>query len=182
MADAHRNFDGLTSLISFTGFTVPARARFIAQFIGSTLYTSITCGLVAGQAGALLPCGPIIPFMAGSWFGYTWGCVGFWKLSRNKARTCARRYPKVVAHSLETNFDMEIPASVTLESSSSGDEKYYGENLQARSSGGQSLEQWINEGGIKRFSYAVLAAQGCEEDIIEMQKNQRQKLVDEYSG
>lgn len=99
MTDSQHNFDGLASLIAFTGFTVPARARFVAQFIGSSLYSSITCGLVAGQAGAMVSCGPLIPFMAGSWFGYTWGAIGFWKQAQKKAFTCARRYPRILAHS-----------------------------------------------------------------------------------
>mmetsp|Transcript_12248 Transcript_12248/g.17086 ORF Transcript_12248/g.17086 Transcript_12248/m.17086 type:complete len:190 (-) Transcript_12248:285-854(-) len=179
MADAHRSFDGLTSLITFTGFAIPARARFVAQFLGSTVYTSITFGLVAGQAGAMLSCGPLIPFMAGSWFGYTYGCVGFWKLTKSKALSYARNYPKVVAHSLQTNFDMEVPKHVAMESSIKEEED--DKQLKAKvPAPGQSLEQWISKGGIKRLSYAILAAQGCEEEIVEMQKKQKQKLVDEY--
>ena len=44
-----------------------------------------------------------------------------------------------------------------------------------------TLDEWIIEGGIGRLSYAILAAQSCEEDINEMHKNERQKLVDKYS-
>lgn len=170
MADAHSHFDGLSSLISFAGFTVPARARFVAKFVGSTLYSSLTIGLVAGQAGALLPCGPLIPFMTGSWIGYTWGCVGFWKQSKKKTISFARRYPKVLVHSLLTNFDVEIPADVKVKHQEDGNNER-----------DVLLEGWILAGGIGRLSYAILAAQSCEEDINEMQKSERQKLVDEYS-
>ena len=94
MADHHSNFDGLSSLISFAGVSIPARAKFVGQFIGASLFSSLTLGLVAGQTAAtFLTCGPLIPFMTGSWIGYTWGCVGFWRLSKQKMVECARRYP-----------------------------------------------------------------------------------------
>lgn len=175
MTDAHSHFDGLSSLISFTGFAIPARARFIAQFIGSTLYSSLTIGLVAGQAGALLPCGPLLPFMTGSWIGYTWGCVAFWRQSKKKALTCARRYPKVLAHGLLTNFDMEVPTNVSM--NDEGARQDIGRQQKEA-----SLEDWILTGGVGRLSHAILASQSCEDDIIELQKSERQKLVDGYSS
>lgn len=171
MSEVHSHFDGLSSLISFAGFSIPARARFVAQFVGSTLFSTITIGLVAGQAGALLPCGPLLPYMTGSWLGYTLSCVGFWKRSKGKAVACARRYPKVLAHSLLANLDVEVPADLDMN-----------ENRDGRGvEGKQTLEYWIQSGGMGRLSYAILAAQGCEEDIAEMQKSERQRLIDEYS-
>lgn len=155
----------------FIGFSIPARARFVAHFVGSTLFTSLTVGLVAGQTGAMLSCGPLLPFMTGSWIGYTWGCIGFWKQSRKKALACANRYPKVMAHGFLTNFDMEVPPTVSMETGE------YKEGQQKK----QSLEEWICTGGIRRMSYAILTAQSCEEDIAELQKNQRQQLIDGYS-
>jgi hypothetical protein len=44
-----------------------------------------------------------------------------------------------------------------------------------------SLEEWIVAGGVGRLSFAMMAAQCCEEDITEMRRNERQRLVDEYS-
>jgi hypothetical protein len=44
-----------------------------------------------------------------------------------------------------------------------------------------SLEDWIVAGGVGRLSFAMMAAQCCEEDITEMRRNERQRLVDEYS-
>mmetsp|Transcript_36473 Transcript_36473/g.78757 ORF Transcript_36473/g.78757 Transcript_36473/m.78757 type:complete len:184 (-) Transcript_36473:445-996(-) len=180
MADDHSRLDGLSSLISFAGFSIPARARFITQCVGSTLFSSLTLGLVAGQTGAtFLSCGPLVPFMAGSWLGYTWGCVGFWRQSKNKAINCARRYPRIMCHSLLTDFDIEVPAHVNTggsleeEIKEDSNAKSMPENL--------SLEQWILDGGVGRLSSAILAAQSCHEDIIELQKNERQKLLDAYS-
>jgi hypothetical protein len=87
-----------------------------------------------------------------------------------KATNCARRYPKVLAHSLLTDFDVEVPTSVRLESAQ---ESYPSDKV--------SMEEWINEGGVGRLSYAVLAAQSCDEDIIEMQKGERQRIVEACS-
>lgn len=66
---------------------------------------------------------------------------------------------------------MEVPTSV-IENS---------EKEQTEVSAGQSLEEWISSGGIRRLSYAVLAVQSCDEDIAELQKNERRKLIDGYS-
>ncbi len=104
--------------------------------------------------------------MTGTWLGYTWGCVGFWKQSKTKLLTCARRYPDIFAHALLVEFDIEVPKQYQAKSNDEGD---------------VSLEQWILTGGIKRLSYSILAAQSCEEDVFEMQKNERQKLIDKYS-
>ena len=47
---------------------------------------------------------------------------------------------------------------------------------------GNVLEEWILAGGIARISYAILAAQSCEEDIFEMQRRKRQELIDGYGA
>ena len=177
MSDDHSRFDGLSSLISFAGVSIPARARFVAKSLGSTLFSSLTLGLVAGQTGALLSCGPLLPFMAGSWLGYTWGMVAFWRQAKTKAINCARRYPKILAHSLLLDFDVEVPKDVSLERCDGSNEDIKEESYTEQ----VHMEDWILNGGVGRLSYAVLAAQSCDEDILEMQKNERQKLVDSYS-
>ena len=176
------NFDGLTSLIAFAGFTVPARARFAGQFIGQTLFTSLTFGLVAGQTSAtLLSCGPLVPFMCGSWLGYTYGCLGFWKQSRSKALDYARRYPKVMAHGMSM-FNCPVntnpPKAATIESTASTTPTT---TTLEENEEGRALEEWILAGGIGRISYAIFATQACEEDILEMQRRKRQQLVDGYA-
>ena len=179
MSDDHSRFDGLSSLISFTGVSVPARARFVAKSLASSLYSSLTLGLVAGQTGALLSCGPLLPFLAGSWLGYTYGLVAFWRQAKTKAINCARRYPKILAHSLLLDFDVEVPKDVSLERSDGSNEDIKeGKYVHVEK---VCLEDWILDGGIGRISYAVLAAQSCDEDIIDMQKSERQRLVDSYT-
>ncbi len=187
MADAQQTqFDGLSSLLSFAGIAIPARARFVAQFVGSTLFTSLTIGLAAGQTvGAIVPAlGPPACYVLGSWIGYTWGCAGFWRTWRDRALSCARCYPKVLAHGLFANFDVEIPRNVRMDV----DGKDRGGNncrKDDKDDGGgpatMSLEEWIVAGGVGRLSFAMMAAQCCEEDIAEMRRNERQRLVDEYS-
>jgi hypothetical protein len=48
--------------------------------------------------------------------------------------------------------------------------------------GSVSLEQWIVQGGIGRTSYAILAAQSCEEDVQELHRSERQRIVDKYNN
>mmetsp|Transcript_28032 Transcript_28032/g.62397 ORF Transcript_28032/g.62397 Transcript_28032/m.62397 type:complete len:192 (+) Transcript_28032:219-794(+) len=185
MTDNSNIGDGLSSLISFTGLSIPARARFVAQCIGTAIYSSLTVGLVAGQTGAVLPCGPLVPFVTGSFLGYAWGCVGFWRISRKKAINCARRYPKILAHEMLTHFDIEVPENVDVsrqQQEACGREVAVVTNNRFDSQKDMTMEQWIQSGGVGRLSYAILATQGCEEDISDMQKNERQVLVEEYSG
>ena len=183
MSDQHSSLgDGLSSLISFTGLSIPHRARFIAQCIGTAIYSSLTVGLLAGQTGAVLPCGPLVPFITGSFVGYGWGCIGFWRSSRKKAINCARRYPKILAHAMLTSFDIDVPDNVQL----CREQELTGREVAAVTStyGAQkdmTMEQWILRGGIGRLSYAILAAQECDEDVIEMHKSERQRLVEAYS-
>eukprot|EP00956_Cyclotella_meneghiniana_P021143 scaffold38062_cov23-Cyclotella_meneghiniana.AAC.3 len=187
MTDHHySNFDGLSSLISFAGVSIPARAKFIAQFVGTSLFSSLTLGLVAGQtASTFLTCGPLIPFMTGSWIGYTWGCVGFWRLAERKMVECARRYPDILAHSLITNMSIIPPHHLITDINNTNNDKEEGVAIipENKNKNDQiTLEQWIKEGGIGRVSYAILAAQSCEEDVQEMYRNERQRIVDRYNN
>jgi hypothetical protein len=58
------------SIFAAAAGTIPARARFIVRFVGTTTFSSITLGAVLGQCGAMLPCGPLIPFFVGAHIGY----------------------------------------------------------------------------------------------------------------
>ena len=178
MIDSSAQLEGLSNILSFGGMEIPARAKFVAKFVCSSLFSSLTLGLVAGQTGAaFLSCGPLIPFMTGSCIGYTWGCIGYWRQCKNTAMTYAKKYPKILAHSLCTNMLVVPPTDLALESNNSGSNEMSDKLFDGR----MTLDEWIIEGGIGRLSYAILAAQSCEEDINEMHKNERQKLVDKYS-
>lgn len=82
-----------------------------------------------------------------------------------------------------TSFDIEVPENVDVsrQQEVSGREVAVVTNRYGRHKD-MTMEQWIQSGGVGRLSYAILAAQGCEEDINDMHKNERQRLVEEYSG
>ena len=173
MVDSRAQLEGLSNILTLGGLEIPARARFVAKFVGSSLFSSITLGLVAGQTGAVfLSCGPLIPFMAGSCIGYTWGGIGYWRQCKNTAMTYAKKYRKILAHSLCTNMLVVPPKDLALGANETNDKS---------ADSKMTLDEWIIEGGIGRLSYAILAAQSCEEDINKMHQNERQKLVDKYS-
>ena len=90
--------------------------------------------------------------------------------------TYAKSYPKILAHSLCTNMLLVPPKDLALDGSSDVN----GTTIKSTDRK-MTLEEWIVEGGIGRLSYAILAAQSCEEDIQEMHKTERQKIVDKYS-
>mmetsp|Transcript_21081 Transcript_21081/g.32411 ORF Transcript_21081/g.32411 Transcript_21081/m.32411 type:complete len:194 (+) Transcript_21081:87-668(+) len=188
MTDDNLHYDGLLSnLLMFTGINIPARARFVVQCTASGVYSSLIVGLVAGQTGAaLLSCGPVVPFMTGCWLGHSWGCLSYWRQSKMRAMNCARRYPKILAHSLLVDFDIEVPTNVHVvnnTSSCSAEEESGKVIAKAEKFDHEktTLEQWILDGGVGRLSFAILAAQSCTEDVIELQKSERKKLVDAYS-
>lgn len=164
MEDSH--FDGLSSLVRMSGAHVPARARFVGEALLSASFSSITLGLVCGQAGSMFMAtttGPLIPFLVGSWAGYTFGLVSYWKASVKWCDTVARNYPTLLNHALRTQqpFAPQEPPSTVM-------------------SDGGELEAWIKRGGLGRLSMCVLAAQACRNDVEEIERNERQRLMDEY--
>jgi len=98
MDDSH--FDGLSSLVRLSGSNVPARARFIGEAILSSTMTGLTLGLVFGRVGGLTVAGPLVPFLVGTWTGYTFGLVGHW-------RNC-KRLAITVENPILEKFDLEV--------------------------------------------------------------------------
>lgn len=169
--------DGLASLVSFAGITVPSRARFIGQSLASTALPSVTLGLVCGQVGAVCPAvGPLVPYLVGSWIGFSWGCIGFWRRIKSQALNYAARYPKILAHSLSVTHNVEIPREVMLMKDDGTDRR---EGVDGTTGKNGRLERWISTGGLGRLSFAILAAQDCREDVEEMQKEERQRIMEE---
>lgn len=168
--DDHSHFDGLSSLVRLSGATVPSRARFVGEALLAASFSSITMGLVAGQVGAvfMLTTGPMVPFMVGSWAGYTFGLVGYWRSSVKWCDQVCERYPKLLMHALHVQkFSNEVPPTLV------GDCNDIEEQ-------GTKLKEWIKEGGLGRLSLSVLAAQSCRGDVEEIERNERQRLTEEY--
>jgi len=80
---------------------------------------------------------------------------------------CARRYPKILAHALLVHHNIEVPREVVDASHRQEVE------------GKEVLEHWICNGGLGRLSFAILAVQDCKEDVDEMRRDERQKIMDE---
>ena len=128
MEDSH--MEGLSSLIRLSGANVPARARFVGEAMIQASLSSITFGLVCGQVGALFmtTTGPLVPFLVGSWTGYTVGLMTYWYGAKRLAITYAQKYPTLLVHALTTERLFQVPNSV----------------MQQLNDG--KLEQWIVEG------------------------------------
>jgi len=160
-------FDGLSSLVRLSGAHVPARARFVGEALLSASLSSITLGLVCGQAGSILmdSTGPLVPFMIGSWAGYSFGLAAYWKASVKWCDNVARKYPTLLTHALKINpYCVELPPS----SISDGDGQ------------GEKLEKWTKQGSLGRWSMCIIAAQACRNDVEEIERNERQRLMEEY--
>jgi len=166
MEDSH--FDGLSSLIRLSGASVPARARFIGEAILSSTLSALTLGLVFGQTGAIFMAttGPLVPFLVGSWTGYSFGLVSYWYSVKRMALKYALKYPTILAHALTTERGLEVPPSVMK---SALDHKE-----------GENLQKWIVSGGLGRLSLSILAAQSCRNDVEELERQERQRLMEEH--
>jgi hypothetical protein len=144
--------EGLSALVGLSG-VVPARARFVAKYLAVTTYSSLSAGLFVGQIGAMLSMGPLLPYMVGSWFGYTVGSLMFWHQSKQKALDVARKYPEILVHTMCTEFRVDRPGSE------------------------EKVEDWVTRGGVGRTTWAILAAQQCEHHVQELQKGELEKII-----
>lgn len=147
--------EGISAIVGLSGVSVPARARFLGYFISTTTYTSLTYGLAAGQVGAMTRLGPLLPFLAGSWTGYTIGCVAVWRSARAEALTTAERYPKLLEHVLREEFAIDAARDVPL-------------------------EDWIAQTS-GRMTYAILAAQACQAAVQELKDAETVRLLEGYA-
>ena len=164
MDESH--LEGISSLIRMSG-SIPARARFIGEAMVTSSLGAITLGLVCGQAGSMFcfaTVGPLVPFLVGSWTGYTLGLYQYWRQAKRLAETFAQQYPTLMVHALVTERFTEIPPSV----------------MESTDYGGATLHKWILEGGLGRLSMSILAAQSCRNDVEELQRQDRQRLMEEY--
>ena len=167
MEDSH--FDGLSSLIRLSGASVPARARFVGEAILSSSLSALTLGLVCGQTGAaffMATTGPLVPFLVGSWTGYSFGLVSYWYNAKRMTLKYAQKYPTILAHALTTERGLEVPPSVI--------------KCILDPEKGESLQQWIISGGLGRLSMSILAAQSCRNDVEELERQERQRLMEEH--
>uniref|UniRef100_A0A7S2I9P7 Uncharacterized protein n=1 Tax=Helicotheca tamesis TaxID=374047 RepID=A0A7S2I9P7_9STRA len=179
--------EGMASLVAFSGLSVPARARFVGHSVASATFSSLTVGLVCGQVGVLIPTvGPLVPFLVGSWTGCTYGLYGVWRQGKQRALLYAQKYPKIMAHAFMVEFHKEVPESVLRNSTIPTTNEEKGSNAVGGAGEGkvnkkgENFQDWICNGGLGRLSFAILASQSCHDDIVEIEKQERERLMEEY--
>lgn len=188
--DGDSPFDGLSSLVRLSGASVPARARFVGEALITSTLSSLTLGLCSGMMGAtLFSVGPLIPFLIGSWTGYTFGLVNHWRAAERTTWQYAREYPTIMAHSLQTEFHVQVPRTVIQASEERLEQEHQKEqneefsdiaDTRNNSSTGTTLEDWIRTGGLGRLTWSILAAQSCRTDVEELNRQKRQHIMEKY--
>lgn len=152
-------FEGLSSLIRLSGANIPARARFVGETLLSCTLSSLTFGLACGQLGSALmmgSVGPLVPFLVGSWAGYSMGLMAMWHSSKNLALKYAKKYPSLMQQALLQEWDL------------SPDNKE------------EPLDQWIQGGNLSRMTMSILAAQTCRPSVEEIQSRKWEEMVDSH--
>lgn len=115
------------------------------------------------------PYGPLVPFLIGSYAGFGLGLYQNWKQSINLAKNYARNYPQILAHSLWTELQIVVPPSVI---------KNNNDIMEESSPSSLSMEEWMQSRGLRHLSCCILAAQSCRADVEEVDKQERQRLVE----
>eukprot|EP00540_Astrosyne_radiata_P018505 CAMPEP_0116865200 /NCGR_PEP_ID=MMETSP0418-20121206/25265_1 /TAXON_ID=1158023 /ORGANISM="Astrosyne radiata, Strain 13vi08-1A" /LENGTH=170 /DNA_ID=CAMNT_0004500545 /DNA_START=184 /DNA_END=696 /DNA_ORIENTATION=- len=156
--NSESQFEGLSSLVRLTGANVPARARFVGETVLVSTLSSLTLGLVCGQMGSfwvLDSVGPLVPYLVGSWVGYSMGMLNQWRTSKRLALSYAKKYPTLMAYALRQEWDVKVGST-------------------------KNLDRWIQNGGLGIMTMSILAAQSCRADVEEIQQKNRQRLVEVY--
>jgi hypothetical protein len=186
-------FQGLASLIRLAGFSLPERARFAGGALIMSSISALTVGLVCGQVGGTFfmnSVGPLVPFLVGSWMGFSAGLWNYWSSAKRLALKCATLYPAVLAHALQLEWDVHVPSEVISNSMRRPKRggllppivvvtnKNYNYEMTTSRSVTTTLDQWILQGGLPRMSLAILSAQGCQTGAAEVFQAERQWLFE----
>jgi hypothetical protein len=183
---------GMGSMLKMMGSNVPARARFVGEaFVSATLY-SVSMGLCCGVVGAAVfpvSCGPVVPFLAGSSVGYSFGLWDHFSRVKRNMQWYAHHYPTLLAHALWLDYKVKVPRSVMQasqeqllrEEEEDGDGSIFSgtESIPPKSDGNPiPLDQWVLHGGMGRLTWSMLSAQQCTYDVDAIERQKRQKVVD----
>jgi hypothetical protein len=185
---------GMGSMLKMMGANVPARARFVGEaFVSATLF-SVSMGLCCGVVGAAvfpITWGPVVPFLAGSSVGYSFGLWEHYSRVKRNMQWCARHYPTLLAHALWMDHKVKVPRSVMQasaeqigrEEEEDGDGTVF-TGIHPKTPPTTSddkpmpLDQWVLQGGMGRLTWAILSAQQCSYDVDTIERQKRQKVVD----
>eukprot|EP00434_Breviolum_minutum_P032968 symbB.v1.2.029165.t1/scaffold3163.1/size62148/6 len=98
--------------------------------------------------------GPLVPFLFGSWFGYTLSCISFWRAECTTARGYVQNFPRLLEYTVRTEFPWaQMPQDV-------------------------NIEKWMQSNSFVRLSWCILAGQSCQPLIHEHQEEKRKALLE----
>eukprot|EP00435_Cladocopium_sp_Y103_P057045 s1270_g19.t1 len=99
--------------------------------------------------------GPLVPFLCGSWLGYTLSSISFWRSECSTARGYVRDYPRLLEYVIRTEFPWaRMPEDI-------------------------GIEKWMQGDSLIRLSWCILAGQSCQSLIQEHQEEKRRELLAE---
>lgn len=120
----------------------------------------------------LTPWGPLLPFLTGSTLGFGVGVWGNWRRVVDRTKQYARCYPQILAHALWTEHRVVVPAHLVVVRSQQPEEDSEPQN--------HPMAEWVTSQGIQHLTWCVLAAQSCQGDVEEVDKQERQRIVDAF--
>jgi len=139
------------------------------------------------------PVGPLLPFLTFSTVGFGLGMFGNWRQSVARAKQYARYYPQILAHALWVEHRILVPdpvlrASINASAASNTSDPATTTTLAAEYNSTaiqqqqqpttNSMEEWVANQGVRHLSMCVLAAQSCQLDVEEVDKQERQRIMD----
>jgi hypothetical protein len=136
-----------------------------------------------------------VPFLAGSTLGFGLGLWGNWQQLLNRTRQYARHYPHLLAHALWVENRVRVPDSVvraaapgnegTSSSTAAEVHNYSGKPQQQWRDEEETVNpmvEWVTKQGIRHLSMCALAAQSCQSDVEEVERLERQRIMDVTSA
>lgn len=125
------------------------------------------------------PVGPAIPFLTASTVGFGLGMFGNWKQAVDRTKQYARYYPQILAHALWVEHRVIVPepvlrASIDASAPHKKTASKYGSIQQQQ----QPMVDWVTDQGVRHLSMCMFAAQSCRSDVEEIEKQERQRLMD----
>ena len=159
-------------LVSYT-FTIPARAG---------IYTATILGLTTGQLGVLFtPWGPLLPFLTGSTVGFGLGVWNNWSRLLDRTRQYARHYPHILAHALWVEQRIRVPRSAlvattttTTSAAAAKPKAPHDDDVETPN----PMVEWVTTQGLGHLSMCAMAAQSCQVDVEEVDRQERQRIMD----
>ena len=164
-----------------------AHKAFLSLPCSKGIYSATTLGLVAGQVGMLFtPWGPLVPFMAASSLGFGLGMVQHFRRLTQRTKEYAQFYPAILAHALWVENRIIVPAHIILEQQQQQQQQQQNHGTAANAladndnnnNNNNPMVEWVTNQGLRHLCTCALATQSCQQDVEEIDKQERQRLMD----